>query len=37
MIGQACGVIISTISLDNAENKLNEDYKKYLEKGRKVC
>ncbi len=34
VIGLACGIVISTIGLENAKNKLNESYEKYLEKER---
>ena len=32
LIGQASGILISTISLENAENRVDESYEKYLEK-----
>lgn len=32
LIGQTCGILISTISLENVENGVNESYEIYLEK-----
>lgn len=32
IIGQACGILIATISLEKAENEVNEKYRIYLER-----
>lgn len=37
LIGQASGILISTITLENIENRVDENYKKYWEKEKRYA
>lgn len=36
LIGQASGILISTISLENVENRVDKNYRIYFEKEKNV-
>ena len=37
VLGQTCGILMSTISLEKAEKRADENYEKYLEKEKRYA